>query len=244
MPEPTYPQNRPKFFAYRYCRLLAKTCAAQEIGHISFVLCVTIAMLEDAKRYKGAVTFYSEQLMPVIGVTKWDSLDNARKRSVAEGWLVYVPGNRGMRKPGRYWVTIPSGLDDLEDTSCDETHSPANGDWQESHYPANGDRGGDVPGIVPGIVGGNYLPYPLPLRERARTTRSTFVKPTPTEVQAYWSQAKLHGDAAQFYDHFETTAGTRREVNQSRTGTRQRVTGPGVNHSSVATARPPKTYRP
>jgi hypothetical protein len=28
-----YPQNRPPYFAHRYCRLLTKTCAAQEIGH-------------------------------------------------------------------------------------------------------------------------------------------------------------------------------------------------------------------
>jgi chromosome segregation ATPase len=47
---PRYPK-RQAYFAHRYCRLLTKTCAAQEIGPIAFVLCVTIAHTEDAKRY-------------------------------------------------------------------------------------------------------------------------------------------------------------------------------------------------
>lgn len=73
-PAPTYPPREP-FFAHRYCRLLTKTCAAQEIGHVAFVLCVTIAHLEDAKHYSGAITFFNEQLTPLIGVSKWESLD-------------------------------------------------------------------------------------------------------------------------------------------------------------------------
>ena len=99
------------------------------------MLCVTIAHQEDAKRYKGAVTFFNEQLMPLIGVTKWETLDNARQRAVNAGRLEYVPGNRGQRQPGRYWVTIPKGLDDLADAPCDE-----------SQYPAKGDRGGERDG--------------------------------------------------------------------------------------------------
>ena len=77
---PTYPRNRPKFFAYRYTRLLVKTCAMQEIGHIAFALCVAIVHTEDAKRYKGPVTFFNGQLMPIIGVRRWESLDAARDR--------------------------------------------------------------------------------------------------------------------------------------------------------------------
>ena len=138
-----YPQ-RPPFFAHRYCRLLTKTCAAQDIGHIAFVLCVTVAHQEDAKRYTSPVTFFNEQLMPLIGVSKWDSLDRARKRAAEVGWLHYESGNRGRRLPGRYWVTVPAGLDDLGDAPCDETQCPPNGErggeWVENQYPAKGDR--------------------------------------------------------------------------------------------------------
>lgn len=134
-----YPQ-RDKFFAYRYCRLLAKTCAAQDIGHISFALCVTIAHIEDAKRYTGPVTFYNDQLCSVVGVTKWKSLDNARKRASEHGWLHYEPGKQGCRQPGRYWVTVPSGYDCLDDSPCDEEQYASDG-YREGER--EGDRGGE-----------------------------------------------------------------------------------------------------
>ena len=145
MPDTTYPK-RPKFYAHRVCRYLTKTCAAQEIGHIAFTLVVTIAHQEDAKRYTGPVTFYNEQLMPVIGVRKWEALDNARNRAVNAGWLVYVPGRNGWHEPGRYWVTIPAGLDDLQDGSCDESSYPV----PHAPYPAKGDGQGDGQGYGDG----------------------------------------------------------------------------------------------
>ena len=99
-----------------------------EIGANAFVLCVTIAMLEDVKRYTGPVTFYNGQLLPIVGLSKWESLERARDRALAAGWLQYVPGNRGKRLPGRYWVMIPIGFDTLDDSPCDESQYPANGD--------------------------------------------------------------------------------------------------------------------
>ena len=140
---PSYPK-RPPFFANRYCRLLAKTCAAQEIGANAFVLCVTIAMLEDVKRYTGPVTFYNGQLLPIVGLSKWESLERARDRALAAGWLQYVPGNRGKRLPGRYWVMIPIGFDTLE-------YSP----FDERQYPANGDGFGDRDGVRVGVGDGD-----------------------------------------------------------------------------------------
>jgi hypothetical protein len=145
-PSPSkYPRRGP-YFAHRYCRLLTKTCAAQELGHAAFVLCVTIAHLEDAKRYAGPVTFFNEQLFPLIGVRKWESLDWARRRAVQVGWLHYEPGNRGLRQPGRYWVTTPPAFEHLDDSPCDESQYPANGDRKATQYPANGDQRGDQRG--------------------------------------------------------------------------------------------------
>ena len=142
MPNPSseYPQGR-KFFAHRYIRLLTKTCAAQEIGHIAFCLCVTVAHQEDAKRYKGAVTYYNGQLLPLVGVDRWETLDHARARAMDAGWLHYEPG--GTRRPGLYWVTIPDGLDDIPDTPCDETPQKmylANSDNDRGLYLAASDN--------------------------------------------------------------------------------------------------------
>jgi hypothetical protein len=195
-----YPKDRPKFFAHRYCRLLTKTCAAQDIGHIAFVLCVTIAHQEDAKRYKGAVTFFNGQLMPLVGVTKWDVLDRARNHAVAGGWLRYIPGNHGQRQPGRYWVTIPSGLDDLADAACDETQYPRKGEREESQYPRKGYREGAREGAHERE---HSTLFPNPIPKDSGRKRPVFVKPSLEDVQAFFSQESLNGDPAEFFDHYE-----------------------------------------
>ena len=206
-PAPSYPVRK-AFFAHRYCRLLTKTCAAQEIGHVAFVLCVTIAHQEDSKRYKGPVTYYNEQLMPLVGVTKWDTLDNARKRAATAGWLHYEPGNRGQRLPGRYWVTIPTGLDDLNDLPCDETQPPVNGEWNKSQsltqYPVNGEREGEREGE-------HSMPVPIPIIDAPSddgaasvSSKKKFIKPTLEAVTAYCQERKNHVDAQRFLDYYES----------------------------------------
>ncbi len=207
-----YPQ-RSSHFAHRYTRLLTKTCAAQEIGHVAFVLCVTIAHQEDAKRYKGPVTFFNEQLMPPIGVAKWEALDHARARAVKAGWLHYEPGNRGLREPGRYWVEIPSAIDDLSDAPCDETQYPAKGESVESQsrthsliqYPAKGDRDGDRPGDRDG----EHSTLSLSLNKRAARAAASrpprrFVKPSFDQVTAYVAEIGSAIDPAAFIDFYES----------------------------------------
>lgn len=162
MSQAQYPR-RPKYFAHRYTRLMTKTCAVNDIGATAAWLCVTIAMLEDSKRYSGPVTFWNHQLMPLIGVSKWEALNNARSKAVEAGWLHYDPGGR--RQVGRYWVTIPPQFADLEDSPCDESSYPANGDLGSSSYPAKGGLGGDLDGDLHGDLGGDpsYLsPNPNP----------------------------------------------------------------------------------
>ena len=58
------------------------------------MLIVTIAHQEDAKRYKGPVTFYNKQLMPLIGVAKWEALDKARKPHDGRRVAAFLPGNK------------------------------------------------------------------------------------------------------------------------------------------------------
>ena len=119
-----YP-TRERFFAHRFCRLLAKTCAAQELGSLTCWLLTVIAHTEDAKRYTGGVTFFNEQLMPLLGIRKWATLAKIRKAAVDAGWLHFQ--SRGSRKPGVYWVTIPADVADLPDSPVDETSPPRNG---------------------------------------------------------------------------------------------------------------------
>ena len=170
-----YPK-RPPYFAQKAIRLLVKTCAAQEIGQAATLLVVTVATTEDAARYRRAVTFYNDQILPLLGLRKWDALEKARKSAIASGWLHYEPPPQGKRKPGRYWVTIPAEAEGLEDSPVDEPNTevyPSNGDSQPTPYPANGysrgygdgDSGGDGRGELSEL---SLNPSPKKIRSKLR----------------------------------------------------------------------------
>jgi hypothetical protein len=137
-----YP-HRPQFFALRYIRILAKTCAAQDIGSLAHAICTTIVSVEDSARYKKPITFFNEQLMPIVGVKKWDQFDKARKLAIEHGWLHYEC--QGKRKPGIYWVTIPAIFDD------DSGHFA--GEGESLLYPVDGINQGINQGIKKGQTG-------------------------------------------------------------------------------------------
>jgi len=162
-----YPK-RPAFFAQKVTRLLFKTCAAQEVGQAATLLVVYIAATEDSARYRRAVTFYNSHLMAVLGFSKWEGLDRARRAAVDAGWLHYEAG--GTRKPGRYWVKIPGDADGLGDKPMDETSDglcPAKGDNEGDNQPRLSPLGGysegDNEGDNQGDNGGEpSYPYPNP----------------------------------------------------------------------------------
>ncbi len=114
-----YPQ-RDSHFAHRFTRLLTKTAAAQEIGPEGTWMLTVIVHQEDAKRYKGAVTFYNTQLMPLCGIGSDRRLFQVRDRLVEAGWLHYEAGAK--RRPGKYWVLVPDDLSDASDAPVDERH--------------------------------------------------------------------------------------------------------------------------
>lgn len=113
-----YPRNRSKHFAHKLVRLMLRTCAMQEIGQDGFSLVSAIAHTEDAKRYAAAVTYWNDQLIPILGMTSWGQLHRARKKAIAHGWLHYEPGCRG--SVGRYWSLVPTGLLGQPDGAADE----------------------------------------------------------------------------------------------------------------------------
>ena len=112
-----YPKRDP-YFSHRFMRLLAETRAAQEIGSLSAWLLTVIVLQEDAGRYRRAVTFWDEQLTPLLGVKSLKVLRLAREKAVEFGWLHYEAGSRA--RPGRYWVTTPN-LPDSEPVAAEET---------------------------------------------------------------------------------------------------------------------------
>lgn len=115
--EAKYPK-REAFFAHRYCRLLVKTCAANIIGAEGCWLLTNIALLEDAKRYTGPVSFWNGQLFPLVGLSNEWALHRLRLKCVAARWLHYIPATRG--RAALYWVTIPDEYLAIPDGPCDE----------------------------------------------------------------------------------------------------------------------------
>lgn len=114
-----YPRGRPPCFAHKFCRLLTKVCAANDIGPGACWLLTVVAHQEDAKRYKDAVTFWNEQLMPLCGFGSRSTLVHARQLAVEKGWLHYEEG--GKSRPGRYWATVPERFGDSKDSPLDES---------------------------------------------------------------------------------------------------------------------------
>jgi len=144
--EISYPEKRERFFAQRCLRAFVKTSAAQDLGADGLALLTVIVTQEDAKRYRGPVTFYNDQLMSVLGIRKWDRLDAVRKRLIDAGWLVYIPPPSGRRgRPGQYWGQIPASVADIDDGPIDEgDHTPKTDTVKPSKpspktYPKNGD---------------------------------------------------------------------------------------------------------
>ena len=115
-----YPK-RSQFFAHKFVRLLQKSCAAMDIGQSSCLFLCYIAHTEDAARYSGPVRFWNEQLMTVMGFKSPKQLNEARSRAIDAGWLVY--DRSGNREVGRYWVTVPSQFEGLDDALIEDNNS-------------------------------------------------------------------------------------------------------------------------
>lgn len=195
----TYPTRVP-YFAQKFIRSLLKTCVANVLGQDSFVLLVAIAATEDAKRYRGPVSFHTGQLLPLLGFGKWERLDAARRKAVDAGWLHYIAPRTGARGPGLYWVAIPTDAGELPDTPLDEKHGPieaayvagyedaeagrprqypAAGDCRTLQSPGNGYGEGDGQGYGEGELP-ILFPTPIPSCPGSRPDEQ---KPKPARRQ-------------------------------------------------------------
>lgn len=118
MTQPAHYPKRDGFFAGKFCRLMTKVCLANQIGADGCYLLMTVAMTEDAKSYRSPVTYWNEQLLPLLGLSNVKALARVRDRVVSAGWLHYEPGGKG--RIGTYWVTVPPEFDRMDDTPVDE----------------------------------------------------------------------------------------------------------------------------
>ena len=108
----SYPSDRAgRWFALKFCKLLSKTAAANEIGSDAAVLLMVVALKEDSKEYTDAPNYWNQQLMPLCGIGSPKRLVKARKAAVEAGWLHYEQG--GKSKVGRYWVLVPERFQEL-----------------------------------------------------------------------------------------------------------------------------------
>ena len=146
-----YPQKG-SHYAHKTFRLMHKAMVAAEYGRDVMCLLAVILHTEDAARYRGPVSFFNTQLMETLGFKKWDQFDTVRAKAIESGWLQYE--GCGKRTPGKYFVTIPEGFEQVDDGLMEECISPKNGynDGYNDGYKHGYDEGVKV-GITRGQTG-------------------------------------------------------------------------------------------
>ena len=200
----TYPK-RPTHFAHKLVRLMLHSCAAQEIGSDGFLLVAAIAHAEDAKRYTAPVTYWNEQLIPILGLASWGQLDRARKRVISAGWLHYECG--GKHKVGKYWTLIPGHLAGVPDVSTESDYHVSISNFGDRNVIETGlRRDGDVTetGYTRGTSGEHStLSLSLPLSLNTHTHTQA---PAAREVSALrtWTMPDgCSGDLAAAIDSWQ-----------------------------------------
>lgn len=177
-----YPK-REQFFAVRFLRLLTKSAAAIDIGPEGFTLLMVIVGQEDACRYSRPVNFWNAQLATLCGIPAHNEtqLRRVRDRCVKAGWLQYESGGR--RKHGRYFVAIPTVVDQDNDGGCDEL--PAQPVRQTDAKAAPDvpnvcvDRAQSVRNVCAECAPSNPNPIPNPIPNAAAAPPPARQEPTP-----------------------------------------------------------------
>lgn len=168
---PTYPR-RPRFFACKFVRAMAKVCLANDLTPDCCWLLTVIAHTEDAAGYR-AVTFHNGQLVALTGFGSVDKLKRERAKAVAAGWLHYVPGRRGIA--ARYWVLIPPQFQGLDDLPSDEYPEKYGGVEPEESAPTGRTR---APETAPSRGGQPEQPASMGHGDAPETALSLHQKPS------------------------------------------------------------------
>ena len=182
-----YPKREP-FFAHKFVRLLTKSCAAQDIGLNAFALLCVVAHQEDSARYLGAVRFWNEQLMNVLGFKSPKQLNDCRAKAIEFGWLSYE--RTGNREVGRYFVIIPDAFEGLDDSPIESNHSV-------NHSESGTNSGTNKERIAERLSDGSRnesvresgkpsipTPYPIPDPEEVQADESATASDLPAVVES------------------------------------------------------------
>lgn len=193
-----------------------------ELGPEACWLLTVVAFTEDARRYRGPVTFWNHQLTALVGCSL-NRLMRIRAKVVAAGWLHYSPGAKG--KAARYHVTIPPECDFIPDGAADEGGFTSilevqTGTQTEVQTTATEDslpiptriqfQNGTANVNKPEVQTSNILPIPNPnpiavpkaASQRARKGKAAFVPPTLDEVKAEARQQGYKCDPEKFWNHY------------------------------------------
>ena len=173
----TYPK-RPSHFAHKFTRLLIKACVANELGAEAALLLIAVAHTEDAKGYRGPVTFHNGQFLPLIGVGSESAFKRIRSKCEEAGWLVHQDGSRS--KTPAYWVAIPAAYCGWDDGPTDETPADYIGTTG-----ANGSTGGPEADLNPGSIRSQSEPQPdliRPPSDLEAISKRTAFFPVPSPV--------------------------------------------------------------
>lgn len=164
---------------------MSKACLANEHGTDVFTLLVIISSLEDSKGYRGPVTFWNEQLMPLVGITSLTTFKRVRSKAIESGWLIYQQGSRS--KPPKYFVNVPDVYKDCNDRPFDEnpdelsspsgpylTHNPDSIDPSSPDLALNPVSIRPQCGTQSGLNPAHLPPIPIPI---PNTKKSSAEKP-------------------------------------------------------------------
>jgi len=100
-PSTAYPKRKP-YYVVSLGRSLLESGDTAKIGDKAALLVLLIAFKEDQFRYRGWVNFWNGQLMDSLGFSSRDKFNEARKRAVDAGWLLYERDND--RQVGYYML--------------------------------------------------------------------------------------------------------------------------------------------
>lgn len=169
--------SKPPFFAQKFIRLLTKTASAQELGPSACWMLAVIACQEDARYYRGPVTFYYSQLMPLCGFTSPKQLRAAIQTAVDLGWLEYTAGRKG--KPCYFSVCIPERFGEVDPSGCDES----------SIFTSDSEVNAETNST-------DSLPIRTPKGERKRKRNGHASTPSPNPNPKEGAQSELSGKCA------------------------------------------------